>query len=300
MAVTIGGRVRDDHVRLGNISPATAGKTRSRRVLEHIRNGRHTEAYALFLIGVALGVLGLTGVVSSTVILSAVLLALSYLVFHTTIQGGDQKPALDQVLGGRPDLGSFSERLPGVRDLRIYGPTAANLLMHAADIRRFVLRTGGEVRVLVLSDSQPVETLAAIQLDDILDLEHNLRNSLAILRKLDGEPGFQCRQLPVNPGFGLLIVNANDPDGYVIFESHGFQDENIADRMHIIIRRDSSRWFKYWVDRYEAMWRTAHPLPSAPAEAAEAAEEEGVGSPAGGLRTGGEAGAEREQATIRQ
>lgn len=259
--------MREDHVRLQGTGPVTAVKTRSRQPLEHIRNGRHTEAYALFLIGLALGVLGLTGVVSAMVMLSAILLALSYLVFHTTIQGGDRKPTLEQVLGGRPDLGSFSHRLPGVRDLRIYGPTAANLLMHAADIRRFVLRTGGQVRVLVLSDSPPANTLAAIQLHDILDLEHNLRNSLSILHNLDGEPGFHCRQLPVNPGFGLVIVNANDPDGYVIFESQGFQDDNIADRMHIIIRRaDSPRWFTYWVDRYEAMWRTASPLPSGRAD----------------------------------
>lgn len=275
----------------------TAAKIRFRQALGHIRSGRHTEAYALFLIGVALGILGLTGVVSGMVMLSAILLALTYLVFHTTVQAGDRKPALDQVLGGRPDLGSFSQRLPGVRDLRIYGPTAANLLMHAADIRRFVLRTGGQVRVLVLSDTHPAETLAAIQLDDILDLKQNLRNSLSIVRKLGSEPGFACRQLPVNPGFGLLIVNASDPDGYVIFESHGFQDDNIADRMHIIIRRgDSPRWFGYWIDRYEAMWRTARPLPGGPADPAEtpvstpsAGQAGGAGGPGRGPRTADEA-----------
>jgi hypothetical protein len=309
VTVTIGGRVRDDHVRLRGTGPVRAAKTRSRQALEDIRSGRHTEAYALFLIGVAMAVLGLTGVVSDTVMLSAMLLALSYLVFHTTVHGGDRSPALDQVLGGRPDLGSFRQRLPGVRDLRIYGPTAANLLMHAADIRRFVLRTGGQVRVIVLSDSHPADTLAAIQLDDILDLAHNLRNSLAILRKLGSEPGFSCRQLPVNPGFGLVIVNASDPDGYVIFESHGFQDDNIADRMHIIIRRDESpRWFAYWVDRYEAMWRTARPLPSGPADPASeipvsppsAGEAEGTGSPGRGPRTEDDAGAEPEQASVGQ
>lgn len=231
----------------------------SRRILEDVRNGRHREAYALFLIGVVLVVLGLAGVVGGTVLSSAILLALAFLVFNTAVQEqGDRRPALDHVLGARPDLGAFNQRLPGVRDLRIYGPTAANLLMHAADIRQVVLHTGGEARVMVLADSQPARALAAIQLDDIVDLDNNLRRSLSILHNLNGERGFSCRQLPVNPGFGLVIVNANDPGGYVVFESHGFKDDNVANRMHLIIsRHDSPRWFTYWVDRYEAMWQTA-------------------------------------------
>jgi len=238
------------------------GRTKNlRRVLEDIRDGRHREAYALFLIGVVLVILGLTGVVSGTVMLSAILLALTLQVFHTT-QEGNREPALDQVLAGREKFGAFNQLLPGVRDLRIYGPTAATLLVYAGDIREVVLRAGGQVRVMVLADDQPTRTLAAIQLDDIMDLDHNLRNSLATLRKLASERGFSCRQLPINPGFGLVIVNADDPGGDVIFESHGFKDDNITNRMHIIIRRnDSPRWFSYWVTRFEAMWETGQPLP---------------------------------------
>lgn len=234
--------------------------SRSLRLVDDIHGSRHLEAYALFLTGMALVVLGLVGVVGESVTLSAILLALSFLVFHTTVRDGSRKTSLNQILGGRADLGAFNQRLPGIHDLRIYGPTAANLLDHAGDIRRFVLHPGGHVRVMVISDSRPARTLAAIQLDDTLDLDHNLRRSLTILRKLAHEPGFRYRRLPVNPGYGLVIVNADDPDGYVIFESHGFKDDNVADRMHVVIKReDSPRWFTYWVERYEAMWRTAKP-----------------------------------------
>lgn len=232
------------------------------QILEDIRFGRHWEAYALFLIGVVLVVLGLAGVVSDTILLSAILLALSFLVFHTAAREGDQKPGLEKVLVGRDRFGPFSALLPGVRDLRIYGPTAVGLLVHAADIRRFVLHTGGRVRVLVLADSVSVLAQAATQLDDNMDLGHTLRSSLATLRKLNAEPGFSYRQLPVNPGFSLVIVNANEPAGYVIFESHGFKDDNIADRMHIVISRaESPRWFAYWVARFESMWNTADDPP---------------------------------------
>jgi hypothetical protein len=230
----------------------------SKRTVEDIRHGRHREAYALFLVGVVLVVLGLVGVADVPVMLSAILLALSFLVFHTAAEASGQKPALDHVLLSREDFGAFSKLLPGIRDLRIYGPTGVNVLVNSADIRRFVLASGGSVKVIVQDDDPRTLGQAAMQLDDNLDLQMTLQSSLAILERMAAVPGFNYRTLPVNPGFSLVIVNARDPGGYVIFESHGFKDENIADRMHILIKRyESPRWFAYWVERFEAMWEAA-------------------------------------------
>jgi hypothetical protein len=236
----------------------------SKRTVEDIRRGRHREAYALFLVGVVLVVLGLVGVAAVPVMLSAILLSLSFLVFHTAAEASDQKPALDQVLRSRQDFGAFSKLLPGVRDLRIYGPTGVNVLVNSADIRRFILDYGGTVKVIVHDDDPRSLASAAMQLDDNFDLQRTLQSSLAILDRMAAAPGFSYRTLPANPGFSLVIVNARDPGGYVIFESHGFKDQNIADRMHIVIKRyESSRWFSYWVERFDAMWETAKPAEAA-------------------------------------
>ena len=235
-----------------------------RHVMEDIRQGRHREAYTLFVVGVVLTVLGFSGLVGTQYMLSAILAALTFMVFETTSASGGGARPLEQVLRTREDFGAFSKVLPGVRDLWIYGPTAVSVLTSAADIRRFVLQTGGRVRVLTLADDQRALDLAAIQLDDNLDLAQTLRNSLATAAKFGAEPGFSHRELAVNPGFSLVIVNPYDPKGYVIYECHGFKDDNIADRMHITISRaDSPRWFNYWLARYEAMWEAAQP-PSTP------------------------------------
>lgn len=251
----------------------TTLKELSKRTIEDIQRGRHREAYALFLVGVALVVLGLIGVVGVPVMLSAILLALSFLVFHTAAEASAQKPTLDHVLCSRQDFGAFSKLLLGVRDLRIYGPTGVNVLVNSADIRRFILDAGGTVKVIV-QDEDPVGLAqTAIQLDDNLDLRRTLQSSLAILERLAAAPGFSYRKLPVNPGFSLVIVNAGDSGGYVIFESQGFKDENIADRMHIVIsRHDSPHWFSYWVARFDAMWDAAKP--AAPAALPGASKDE--------------------------
>jgi hypothetical protein len=253
----------------GGSNERTAGASaRFRHVMEDIRLGRHREAYTLFVVGVVLTVLGLSGVVGTKYMLSAILAALTFLVFETAAASGGGTRPLEQVLRTREDFGAFAKILPGVRDLWIYGPTAVSVLTNAADIRRFVLRAGGKVRVLTLAEDQRALDLAAIQLDDNLDLAQTLRNSLATAAKFGAEPGFSHRQLFVNPGFSLIIVNPYDPKGYVIYECHGFKDDNIADRMHITISKaDSPRWFNYWIERYEAMWEAAQPPVPPPDEA---------------------------------
>jgi hypothetical protein len=237
----------------------TNARNQIRHTLEDIRHGRHREAYAIFVVGLVLVILGLIGIVKSQVLLSAILLALIFLVFHTSTETPRQKQSLDEVLQTRDSFGPFSKILPGVKDLRIYGPTAVNVLVSAGDIRRFVLDTGGSVRVIIHDDKQDSLEQTAIQLDDNLDLLRTLQGSIGILDRLAAAaPGFKYRKLSFNPGFSIIIVDANGPNGYTIFESHGFGDENIADRMHIMIRRqDSPHWFTYWVGRFDAMWNAA-------------------------------------------
>ena len=140
----------------------------------------------------------------------------------------DRKPTLDQVLRSREDYGPFSKLLPDVRDLRIYGPTAVNVLTNSADIRRYVLSHGGTVRVIVQENDPAALAHSAIQLDDNLDLQSTLDSSMVTLAKLASSTDFSYRVLPLNPGFSLVIVNAHSPVGYIIFESPGFQDEGIG------------------------------------------------------------------------
>ena len=75
-----------------------------RQTIDNLRHGRHKEAYALFVVGLVLVILGLVGVVSSKILLSAILLALTFLVFHTSAEQSHEKIALDEVLRSREDF----------------------------------------------------------------------------------------------------------------------------------------------------------------------------------------------------
>ncbi|WP_041539968.1 hypothetical protein [Catenulispora acidiphila] len=197
-------------------------------------------------------VLGLTDAVSAPIMGAAQLLAISFLVFHSITP--NRHRAVD-VLAGREAFAPFPSLLPHARDLRIYGPTAINVVVHLAEIRRLVLARGGMVRIVVQKPDPIQLRHTAVQLDQGLDLDQTLTAAIRSLERCDGLPGFGYRLLPFNPGFSLVVVNAGDKDGYVIVEPHGFGDQAISDRMHLrITRSESPRWFAYWVDRFDAIW----------------------------------------------
>jgi len=99
-----------------------------------------------------------------------------------------------------------------------------------------------------------------MQLDDNIDFRQALASSIATLNRLTqtARGAVEYRLLGLNPGFSIMIVNPSTHDAYLVLETHGFQDESIADRMHVVIsKRESSRWFSYWQARFEAIWNAA-------------------------------------------
>ncbi|MFF4895751.1 hypothetical protein [Streptomyces sp. NPDC001068] len=229
-------------------------------VMDDIRHGRHIEAYAFFLLGLALVGLGLFDVVDSRRLLQFTVAALAFLVFRTAAPAEPAPVSADDVLHRREDLGPLRTLLERARDLRVYGPTAINVLAGADDLRRLILQRGGTVRIAVLDPAPRAVADAAVQLDDNLDLDLALRGSLHALRRMEGLTGFECRRLPVNPGFSLLIVNGDSPDGTIVVEFHGFRDSTIDDRMHLRLdRRTSPHWYDYWLGRFDAVWAASLP-----------------------------------------
>lgn len=230
------------------------------RVVDDIRHGRHIEAYAFFLLGIALVALGLTDRVGTRAMAQFTVGALALLVFRTAVPPERPPASPDEVLRRREDLGPLHRLLDNARDLRVYGPTAINVLAGAEDLRRRILQRGGTVRFVLLDPTPEAVARTAVQLDDNLDLGAALQSSLSALGRLEGESGFAWRRLPFNPGFSLLVVDGDRPDGQLVVEFHGFGDGTINERMHLFLdRRTSPHWYEYWLRRFDAIWEAAEP-----------------------------------------
>ncbi len=240
-----------------------------RRGADDILHGRRLETYGIFGLSTTLTALGLFDVVGTRVVQSMVLATVAFLVLHT--EPAPARLPVDEVLQDRTSFTQFGVLLRDARDIRVYGPTAVNVVVNTAEIRREVLQRGGTFRIVVQSPEPGQLARTAAQLDTSLDLGQTLQSTLGGLRRLAGAAGFDYRLLDFNPGFSLIVVDAQSPDGYLIVETHGFRDDSIAERMHITIhRRDSPRWFDYWSGRFDAIWEAAVPEQVRPADPAPA------------------------------
>jgi hypothetical protein len=230
-----------------------------RQFWEDIRNRRHLEAYALFVVALALTVLNITGIVSTRAVNSFILASLAFLIYASTRTSPKPEASPDAILLDRERFTPFGEFIADASEVCIYAPLANNSIPRfAGDIRDRVLTRGGRVRVVVLDPSH----VGAIQ-DQVTtsgaDAASALNTTLSVLSRMQSWGDFEYRLLSANPGFTLLIADPRKQTGRLIVEFLGFKDSNVSNRMHIDIRRtESLHWFDYWVERYEAIWEHAH------------------------------------------
>jgi hypothetical protein len=58
----------------------------------------------------------------------------------------------------------------------------------------------------------------------------------------------------------LVAIDPGAKQGTVIVEFHGFHNEATASRMHLELTRQlSERWYSYWVEQFDHIWRAAEP-----------------------------------------
>jgi len=245
-----------------------------RRIFEDIKNRRNIEVYVLsfaaFVVALvsvfADGVLILLG---DNIVNSIILATLGLLVFNIATPTQDNS-SLDDYLDDRSNLGSFEERIQGASKLYIYAPSAANILHgdNAEAIRNQILmQPDGELRVIIQNpEKQPAVDILVDQLDrsvefQVQNLPEEIQRTLRQFALIDGwkTPGkANLKVLDYGPGFSMVMIDPDRNSGQVIVEVHGFQNESTRSRMHIVItKRESERWFSYWLAQFENMWGRA-------------------------------------------
>ena len=234
------------------------------RVLSDIANGRNIESYALVLVAFVLAVIGLIDdAIPESLKFAVILAALALLVFQTT-KPEAQPVDYDAVLRDRHRFGHFRDFIKGGKTLWIYGPSAGNILRFDSDIKREVLDRGGTVQILMQNPNAPVMNTLPRQYNHTHPLREDVEFSLRTLQNL--VQGLSAGTLDYglldhNPGFSLVVVDPDNANGRLVVEFHGYDSDEITDRMHIMLTRLESRhWFDYWSQQFESMWQARQPV----------------------------------------
>ncbi|RJL34370.1 hypothetical protein [Bailinhaonella thermotolerans] len=246
-----------------------------RRIGRDIRDRRNIDAYVITLAALVFAVLSVVGgLLTDELRWGIALSALSLLVYRITIPDHAVVTGLDHVLADRSAFVDrpLNERLARCRELWLFAPSGINFLSpeNCEALRTAALsRPDGAVRVVILDPhAKPAVDIAARQLDDSLDFPlqrlrpaiHAVVQQLELMRDWDLPGSFQYRFMQYNPGFSLVAIDPAEKHGVVIVEFHGYHNESNSSRMHLeITREDSARWYAYWTDQFDRIWRAARP-----------------------------------------
>jgi hypothetical protein len=244
---------------------------------------RNIEAYVVSALAIVLAVLGVVDVgVSMEVKLAVLLAAVALLVFNLTVPK-HQEADLDTVFKDMSAYheATFLERIKGRRTVWVYAISGINLLSpeNLKTLRREILnRENSELRVIIQSpgektvvdylskhldvvsqEGQPAHPTLADSLDQMksrLEDFKNLEGSMA--DGVDFKGSFDYRYLSYCPGFCLVILDGDKPDGLITPEIYGLQVDGELQRMHFhITRKHSARWYDYWIKQWKVMWEEA-------------------------------------------
>lgn len=233
---------------------------------------RNLDIYVVSTLALILAVLSLfPDLVSQQAQNAIILAALALLVINLSVERSNGG-SLDSFLNDRSDLKkiAFSERIRGARRLLIYAPSAANLLSgdNLEAIRTGILNNPrGELRVII-QNPNAADGLRILthQIDESIDykmqdLPVEIANTLSKFQNIRGWKSagtFDFRFLDYGPGFSLVVIDPDRTTGQIIFETHGFHNESTERRMNIeITPARSDRWFTYWSEQFDYMWREA-------------------------------------------
>lgn len=242
-----------------------------RRIQADLLRRANIEAYALAAVALVCAVATTVSDVISEDLRWAVLLGgVALLVFRLTVP--QERADRDAV---RPsDRLSFAAEplariFDGVTDVRIYAPTGVNLLsaQNCQLLRSGLLgERGGTLRVVVLDPAaRPGVDLAELQLDGSEDhqvqgVREGLAETLGRLRRMAIPGRAEYRLLGFNPGFSMVLLDADSRRGRLIVEFHGVRNESIISRMHLELTREAHpHWFDYWVRQFDRLWELAKP-----------------------------------------
>lgn len=251
--------------------------TTFKRFFADILAGYHIEAYVVAIFSFGFAVLTAFGDgVSDEYKMAALLAGMGLLVYNITVPSAGAGPGrLDDYLNDRADFQPLPERIKNARTLWIYGPSAINILNdgNLRAIQDSILSNDkGNLRVMIQNPAEETEIARlVVQLDENVqfqrqDLPKAIADSLDLLGRMSqwevvGQVNY--RVLDFNPGFSLVVIDPDKPTGVAIVEFYGYTHRDTSSRMHIeISRAESEKWYTYWVNQYDEMWKAASPYPT--------------------------------------
>jgi hypothetical protein len=235
------------------------------QIVKDIRHRRFIDLYATTLVAFIFAALLLVGAdLPESLRWSLLFAGLGFLLLRAAFSNQREDVFLDR---SDYDRNPITDNLRAAKDVWIFAPVGTNFLTEerCEILRRGPLaRNDGSVRIVVLRPFDPNDSISE-QLDALLDYPvqtaaaalRDTHERLAVMKRWQVNGNFAVGAIAFNPGFSIVAVNPQSAGGYANVEFHGFRNDAIGSRMHIHLTRADGQWYTYWLDQFEAIWRSA-------------------------------------------
>ena len=240
-------------------------RQRLRQIGRDLRQRRSIDLYATTVVSFVLVALMVVGAdLPESVRWSVLFAGLGFLLLRIALAAHREERLLDR---SAYDRNPINDDLRAATSVWIFAPVGSNFLTaERCDILRQgpLSRADGKVRVVVLEQfdaadpvSEQLDALVDHPVQPAADSLRETRSRMAAMERWQVNGTFAYGEIPANPGFSIVAVNPYGSGGYADVEFHGFRNDAIRSRMHIRLTADDSAWYKYWLDQFEAIWRSA-------------------------------------------
>lgn len=249
-----------------------------RAALKHLMNdiklGENIDIYITLFLSVALAILGVFGVIQTTILSAGILATLSVLTYtmlttrrlmHDVSQTITSLQSVADIgLKDREALSPLKERMAGVNTIWLLGPSLVNLWPPNDHFFFEKVRNGGEIRLLISNPESLHLPIIAEQVRRRPDsLKMDIRKTLDTCRELVqgglGTGKFDVRMTEMIPGYSMVVSDPSKPSGHIMVEFLGYRS-HLDERPHLEL--DVSKhhhWFNFYFNQYNELWKSATP-----------------------------------------
>ena len=164
-------------------------------------------------------------------------------------------------LKDRSQFPPFANRVKDAREIYIMGISLQGMVGYHASIFLEKVREGAKIRFLVMDPtSQSVETTARglYKANDPAVLRRDIQSTIGRItemRELDGS-AVELRLTNYVPSCGIVLVDPDKDSGVIIVELYPYL-VSAASRAHFELTPADGRWYKYFRDQFESVWKNA-------------------------------------------
>lgn len=248
-----------------------------KRIGHDIHTGQNVDIYITIVISIALAVLSIFGIVSQTIIFSALLTIIAIIPYSMLVNRQQNEETMvvlsnlkdDRSLGARffhheeDDLTEIVQTIKNSQRIILWGYTLSTHLPYLKEVIEKGLDRGLQVTILLIKPSGTALEMAAFRSESRTNknkLNKELEDNLDRLEEIKkGRPNakFEYKVIDYFPPYTMYIYDPHLPIGKIRVKLSTLEVPNDERPTYYLTKKDDEYWFLFHLNQFDVAWKKA-------------------------------------------